>query len=69
MIAIITLIIFTLISFAFGLGIVVGKLFFQLPKSVDSATFTQEMAEAIAGEIVDSYDDFAKDFFHFPDNN
>ena len=67
--AIITLIIFTLILFSFSLGILFGKTFFQSVKPADSTTFTQEMAEAIANEITDSYGDFRNDFIGFSDNN
>lgn len=67
MIILVSLIIFTLISFAFGLGVVVGKTFFQLPKTQES-TFTEDMAEVVAREVTDSLFDFQRDFIDFERN-
>ncbi|MEH1957681.1 hypothetical protein [Nostoc sp.] len=54
MITLFSLIIFTLILFAFGLGVVIGKVFFQ-PKLEEG--------------ILDSYNDFQRDFVDFSERN
>ncbi len=61
--------IITLISFAFGLGVVVGKSFFQLPKAQESTEFILERMKELAREATDSYTDFQRDFIDFTDRN
>ncbi|WP_334770381.1 hypothetical protein [Nostoc sp.] len=53
--SIITLLSFTLLSFAFGLGVIFGKVFFQPSK--------------LEKEWDDAYADFQRDFRDFSDRN